>query len=230
MRLIFIIIFFQIIMEIVCAETPAYIINESDTVKKRKYAIEYIINSEIAQYKCNVSEDDAKEILKIFFAIDKIDISSFMPAVKKGNAILQALRKVLNDKQNSIEVYDKEQLNLVGVSRQEWDSYVAKYRTSESLKRFEKMIPDNMDIILKTGVVSLIPLLERWLLFQKIIFELKSTKGVSKDEKLWWKNKLAPYRLDNIELQGDDIMRAISIPFSQEKENALKLFFDKRLP
>lgn len=225
-----------ICLNVVAGGIPDNIIKITNSETRTEEIIKYIIKTEKEKKNCSLDNNEAEQAMKLFIKIDNIKLSSFAPAVSKGRIISDALEKTIKGKKSPKEIYEEIKLEEHDISMEEWLFYAKKYTTPESIDKFKKIIPDNMDIIIETGKNSLTPLLENWLLFRKIMSECGINENINfnnrnvlaEKEKEWWRKTLNNCNLDNESY--NNVLSKITVMtfFSKAEEEAWEeLFKDK---
>ena len=199
-------------------------------------AARQILQEKLDRYSCRLTEREAEEAAAHLLRLDGITVQSFAKTAECMKILVKGLRAVVEKHQGRDAVYRSLQMQKYNIQPGNWDYYLKKYQTPESISKLEKWIPDNEKVIVKSTAKSVKPLLERWLLEQKILKEFFRRHPDKKDLpdaqkiQLWWEQELKTTRI------SDDKDRQVIIGILARKsfiprrqEEFWKQFFAARL-
>ena len=158
-----------------------------------------LILEKLTQYSCRLSAEEAEEAARQEFRLKGITVESFAKTAECMRILVKGLRAVVEQHQEPDAVYKSLQMEKHRISSGNWAYYLKKYQTPESISNLEKAIPDNEQTIIRSMAKAVAPLLETWLLEQKIIRDFDRRYPQKKDlpveEKLrsWWEQELRKY-------------------------------------
>ena len=204
--------------------------------EKAPEAAHRILQEKLDRYSCRLTEREAEEAAAHFLRLDGVTVKSFSKAAESMKILVKGLRAVVEQHQEPDAVYKSLQMQKYNIQPGNWNYYLKKYQTPESISRLEKWIPDNEQVIIKSMAKSVKPMLERWLLEQKILKDFSRRHPDKKDLpdarkiQLWWEQELKTTRI------SDDKDRQVIIGILARKsfiprrqEEFWKQYFSARL-
>ena len=150
--------------------------------------------------------------------------------------LIKGLRAVVEKHQDPDAVYRSLQMQKYNIQPGNWNYYLKKYQTPESILRLEKWIPDNEQVIVKSAVKTVKPMLERWLLEQKRLKDFSRRYPEKKNLpdyrkiRFWWEQELKKQTaIRDDQLKGNllEILSRPSIPLKHA--DSWKKYFEDRL-
>ena len=204
--------------------------------EKAPDAARQILQEKQDRYSCRLTGREAEEATAHFLRLDGVTVKSFSKVSESMTILIKGLRAVVEKHQDPDAVYRSLQMQKYNIQPGNWNYYLKKYQTPESISRLEKWIPDNEQVIVKSAVKTVKPMLERWLLEQKILKDFSRRHPDKKDLpdarkiQLWWEQELKTTRI------SDDKDRQVIIGILARKsfiprrqEEFWKQYFSARL-
>ena len=164
--------------------------------EKAPDAAHRILQEKLDRYSCRLTGREAEEATAHFLRLDGVTVKSFSKVSESMTILIKGLRAVVEKHQEPDAVYRSLQMQKYNIQPGNWNYYLKKYQTPESILRLEKWIPDNEQVIVKSAVKTVKPMLERWLLEQKILKDFSRRHPDQKDLpdrqkiQLWWEQEL----------------------------------------
>ena len=188
------------------------------------------------RYSCRLTPREAEDAARQECRLNGITIESFAKTAECMRIIVKGLRAVVEQHQNPDAVYKSLEMEKNLISPGNWAYYLKKYQTPDSISGLEKSIPDNEQTLIRSMAKGFTPLIEAWLLEQKIILDFDRRHPQKKDlpieEKLrsWWEEELR----NHPEIGGRDKTIVLGIlsrrSFIPDKESGFwKQYFRTRL-
>ena len=190
----------------------------------------------LIRFSCLLTEREAEDSARHFLRLEGVTVKSFSTAAESMKILIKGLRSVVEQHQNPDAVYKSLQMQKYNIQPGNWAYYLKKYRTPESISKLEKWIPDNEQVIIRSTAKSIKPMLERWLLKQKILLDFSrrypEQKNLPDDRKirLWWEQELKKQTaIRDDQLKGNllEILSRPSVPL--QHADFWKKYFEARL-
>ena len=195
-----------------------------------------IYQQNLIRFSCRLTEREAEDAARHFLRLEGVTVKSFSTAAESMKILVKGLRSVVEQHQDPDAVYKSLQMQKYNIQPGNWVYYLKKYRTPESISKLEKWIPDNEQVIIRSTAKSIKPMLERWLLKQKILLDFSrrypEQKNLPDDRKirLWWEQELKKQTaIRDDQLKGNllEILSRPSIPLNHA--DFWKKYFEARL-
>lgn len=154
-----------------------------------------LFNDNLRNYSCVLTKREAEEAASQLYRLEGLSLNSFAHVAGSMEILIKGLRAVVERHQKPDKIYRSLQLEKYNISQDNWSYYLNKYKSSEAIARFEKWVPNNERIIIESLAKSFKPIIEQWLLEQKILMEFSHKnpdQNLSEDQMIraWWKQKL----------------------------------------
>jgi len=195
-----------------------------------------IYQQTLIRFSCRLTEREAEDAAGHFLRLERITVQSFSKAAESMKILVKGLRSVVEQHQDPDAVYKSLQMQKYNIQLGNWAYYLKKYRTPESISNLEKWIPDNEQIIIQSTAKSIKPMLERWLLKQKILLDFSrrypEQKNLPDDRKirLWWEQESKKQTAIRDDQLKGSLLEILSRPsVSLQHADFWKKYFEARL-